>query len=65
MNIAPLLCDQLATTLVEKLRGADVGYCLRVDHLDSNDAESLCREDARTDFHTDSRGLGVEYQWWE
>ena len=44
MNMAPLLCDQLAKALVKNLQGAEVGYCLRVDHLDCNDADCLCRK---------------------
>ncbi len=44
MNLAPLLCDRLAQALVENLEGAAVGYCLRVDHLNSKDAAALCRK---------------------
>lgn len=44
MNLSPLLCDRLAKALVENLKGAEAGYCLRVDHLDSTDANCLCRK---------------------
>ncbi len=54
MSMCSLLRDRLAQTLVEKLEAASVGYCLRVDHLDSGDAAALCRA-VRERIHT--RGI--------
>ncbi len=43
MNTSPLICERLARTVVRSLDDAEVGYCLRVDHLDAEDATTLCR----------------------
>ena len=42
MSMAPLLRDRLAEAVCDTLRAAELGYCLRVDHLDRGEARSLC-----------------------
>lgn len=43
MNLVTILLDRLAETLLRRLSQAEVGDCIRVDHLSAVDAESLCR----------------------
>lgn len=43
MALATMLVERLALNIAEDLRQAQPGYCLRVDHLDAQDALTVCR----------------------